>query len=159
VGPAIEERRTLVRSKLANEPSVASLMGVPPIVEKDRASLDVEKAPPTVVDAPPTTTMTAAGPTPRMGGADAASLTAPPKTPESPGAPRRPATQPSRIADPAVRPIAQGIPAETLRDAPPTEPMPPPTTLMSAEPMRSDPAMLDVHEASVRSFSGSVAPE
>ena len=32
VGAAIEERRSLVRAKLANEPSVASLMGVPPIV-------------------------------------------------------------------------------------------------------------------------------
>ena len=38
VGPAIEERRALVRAKLAHEPSVASLMGVPPLVAEQLAA-------------------------------------------------------------------------------------------------------------------------
>ncbi len=43
-GAAIEERRALVRAKLANEPSVASLMGHPPIAALNDA---LANAPPT----------------------------------------------------------------------------------------------------------------
>ncbi len=78
VGPAIEERRSLVRAKLANEPSVASLLDVPPIVPA-RASAPAGAptvAPATTTAAPMATaatlmaapTVTAAA-TPRMGGA------------------------------------------------------------------------------------------
>jgi serine/threonine-protein kinase len=167
MGDAIEERRALVRSKLANEPSVASLMGVP----------SLEAAPATQVDVP--ATVTTAGPTPRMPGAP----TKAPSTPEMPGAPKRPTTQPSPVADPNVRPTPQGVVV-----APPTEPeatqtgaiVPAtiaspgamsaiPSTMPMTEPsgpnaaptastLRSD-VELAFHEASGRSFTGTVEPE
>jgi eukaryotic-like serine/threonine-protein kinase len=56
VGASIEARRGLIRAKLANEPSVASLLGVPPLVPE---------APSTERDAPRTTV----APTPKLGGA------------------------------------------------------------------------------------------
>jgi serine/threonine-protein kinase len=69
VGAAIEERRSLVRAKLANEPSVASLMGVPPIVAARASDSDLD-APATTVDAPLTlvSAPTTAAATPKMGG-------------------------------------------------------------------------------------------
>jgi eukaryotic-like serine/threonine-protein kinase len=72
VGPAIEERRTLVRAKQANEPSVASLMGVPPIVVPTNpppaanAATLLDAAPPTGAVAPTVTSPAAA--TPKQGG-------------------------------------------------------------------------------------------
>ena len=59
VGASIEERRTLVRAKLAHEPSVASLMGVSPAAPA--------LAPPATVVNPPV--MTGNVVTPKLGGA------------------------------------------------------------------------------------------
>lgn len=53
VGTAIEERRTLVRAKLAHEPSVASLMNVPPLVAEQVAAAVAAAAPDTEPAAPP----------------------------------------------------------------------------------------------------------
>jgi len=50
VGASMEARRALIRAKLANEPSVASLMGVPPLVELP----PVAEPPPTVAQVPAT---------------------------------------------------------------------------------------------------------
>jgi serine/threonine-protein kinase len=113
VGPAIEERRSLVRAKLANEPSVASLMGAPPIVAPDPA----KAAPPTTVQR-----------TPKMGGLpddtlrDAKNMTAVPSTEPMSDAPPPPAAR--TLASPAApQPIAPTVvsapmvakPASTLR--------------------------------------------
>ena len=51
VGASMEARRALIRAKLANEPSVASLMGVPPLVAEQPL---VGEPPPTVMQPPPT---------------------------------------------------------------------------------------------------------
>ena len=63
VGPSIEERRTLVRAKLAHEPSVASLMGVSNEVLPAAAAL----VPPATVVNPAVMTGNVA--TPKLGGA------------------------------------------------------------------------------------------
>jgi serine/threonine-protein kinase len=68
VGEAIDARRALVRAKLANEPSVASLMGVPELVQK-RVADAVGGAPAAAAreDAPPPTL-----PLPQLGRAGSA---------------------------------------------------------------------------------------
>ncbi len=83
VGPAIEERRALVRAKLAHEPSVASLMGVPPLVQEQVAAA-VASAPAETVPAPTdpaVASSTLRDPTVRDAGAPvapAASVSSPP---------------------------------------------------------------------------------
>lgn len=126
VGAAIEERRTLVRAKLANEPSVASLMGVPPIVPDrasgpDAAAAAAETRPEGPADAtsrdvPPT--MAAA--TPKMGGGAAAPATfgipsttapmAPAAVPSTAPGPYAPSTLASPGAMPAAS-AASGVPS------------------------------------------------
>jgi serine/threonine-protein kinase len=68
VGQAIEERRTLVRAKLAHEPSVASLMGV--VGARDplatTAAAPTERDAPPTVAAPPTAVPSTLPMTPRM---------------------------------------------------------------------------------------------
>jgi eukaryotic-like serine/threonine-protein kinase len=66
VGTAIEERRSLVRAKLANEPSVGSLLDVPPIVPA--VPTTVPNTSKTDVDAR-TAAVTPKMATPKMGGA------------------------------------------------------------------------------------------
>lgn len=61
VGPMIEERRALIRAKLAHEPSLASLMGVPQEALPAKTLLDTQ-SPHTIID----DSMRQA--TPRMGG-------------------------------------------------------------------------------------------
>jgi hypothetical protein len=100
VGPAIEERRALVRAKLANEPSVASLMGAPPIVAPDPPRAGAGKA--TTAAAPTDTTRDAPiPPTETMRDADMTALphTAPmaARTLASPGAVSTPGVVPTPI--------------------------------------------------------------
>jgi len=113
VGPAIDERRALVRAKQANEPSVASLMGVPPIVALP------EPVPATLVDVVPTMTSPAA--TPKMGSGGAMTLpatsavpTTKPMTPHM--APRANVTAPVPIPNTVMSPgppVAMPPPAIT----------------------------------------------
>jgi serine/threonine-protein kinase len=101
VGASIEERRTLVRAKLAHEPSLASLMGVPPMP----AGSLVDPAPVTVLNAPALTGNVA---TPKLGSAHADSADAGPATVTM---------GPSTIVDPP-RVVASTLPVVARVDAP-----------------------------------------
>ena len=148
VGQAIAERRELVRSKLANEPSVASLMGVPPIVEAEIAA--ATQVAPTTIAA-----------TPKMGGGAPATMAVPvpPTAPMTAGVPTtQPMTPQMQLAATAL----DVAPGGTLASAPPIA-APPPRTLASGT-LRSDVppremAELAFHEASGRSFTGEVPSE
>ncbi|MCW5836273.1 MAG: protein kinase, partial [Labilithrix sp.] len=134
VGQAIAERRALVRAKLAHEPSVASLMGLPAI-DLTRA------APSTAPFGPPTTASPAA--TPKMAGAAARSATL-----ASPSA--IPSTQPmtpAMAAPPAMTPalnatpVMDGSPATTLNTPPVMDALRAATTALNASPaMAGSPA-------------------
>lgn len=111
-GKAIEERRVLVRAKLANEPSVASLMGVP----FDLALPPAEQQPPTVVQAPD-----GGQKTDQMPATDAPATAIPattlPMTPRMEGAPDLPSEAAQArgnrtLASPGVLPAA-GAPVPT----------------------------------------------
>jgi serine/threonine-protein kinase len=167
VGAAIEERRKLVRAKLANEPSVASLMGVPPILKPDAV-------PATMVDAPADTKQES---TPKMGGADppptkiavtspqpstesgpfapaTVPMTAPGATVTSPGASPRIITleSPARAA-PAPAPANATLASATPLGAPPAQ-----TTLRSDEPMPHPPPPEPMRAGSTLRSEDAVAP-
>ncbi len=149
VGPAIEERRALVRAKQANEPSVASLMGVPPIVVPQAAAATIIDAPMTAPATPPTVTSPAAA-TPKMGGA-AGAMTVPavsavpstqPMTPRMEPAPA-PTFVPRTLASPAAMPVAMPTAAPAI----------PNTTLRSTDGHEADVPNLAFHEASARAVA------
>ncbi|MBS2013684.1 MAG: serine/threonine protein kinase [Deltaproteobacteria bacterium] len=106
-GKAIEERRALVRAKLANEPSVASLMGA--VVDPRLVAAPAEGEPPTEAAPPPReeAPSTAAAP------ATAVPATTLPFTPRMEGAPDLPpdvaqARGARTLASPVAAPAAAG---------------------------------------------------
>ncbi|MBX3263583.1 MAG: protein kinase [Labilithrix sp.] len=134
VGQAIAERRALVRAKLAHEPSVASLMGLPAI-DLTRA------APSTAPFGPPTTASPAA--TPKMAGAAArsATLASPSAVPST--QPMTPAMDASPATTPALNatPVMDGSPATTLNTPPVMDALRAATTALNASPaMAGSPA-------------------
>ncbi len=119
LGGAMEERRALVRAKLANEPSVASLMGVPNLVPR----LANERASDIPATATATATGTAAAATPKMGGGG----------------------QPQQNAQPTAATLAVGSVIPSTQPMTPrmeAAPQPPPArTLPSALPLEAPPAI------------------
>lgn len=144
-GAAIDERRAAVRAKLANEPSVASLMGLPadavppaillePPATKPDAGPTLE-TPAFTKPSPPTTTKEAD--TPKMGGAPGNPVAAPALTA---------ATLPVTSAVPSTQPMTpqmagappQLSPNQTLASAPLLSPAP--ATAAPTTPVMSQPA-------------------